>query len=73
MFLLIKTHVSIAEKHPFTLKSTKSSLKFCLCEKAGLGSSRKELVEGHLRDPDKLNLNRKREKVKSMVCFAQDL
>ena len=32
---------------------------FCLCEKAGLGSSRKELVEGHLRDPDKLNLNRK--------------
>ena len=35
------------------------SKMFCLCEKAEWGSSRKELVEDQLTDPDKLNLNRK--------------
>lgn len=35
------------------------SKMLCLCEKAEWGSSSKELAEDHLRDPDKLNLNRK--------------
>lgn len=34
-------------------------LIFCLCKQAGQGDSRNELVGGHLKDPNEMNLNRK--------------